>query len=318
MSVARVREIANRMKARGFTVVFEPGWQRRGNGMSPAYRGDIVHHTATGFANSNLNVLIHGRSDLPGPLCNFCTWSNGTVGVIAAFPANHAGASGGRNMGPLPTTRSFNKYVLGNEIIYPGTRPMTNAQYRTATALSAVINDVLGYRDAGHTRAHAETSITGKWDPGRGNGITYDMNAFRRNARGAVGGKRRPGRLPAPAKPHSSLLLTEEAMHEFKPAQRGTLCLGIPERDLSLQIQVAGAAGTSGSRLEIHRIAFMDADGGKRALKMSGDPVVPAGDPWAGDWLNAKGGETSVLIEYSYTGAGADVHTATASWRRDY
>ncbi|MBB3665929.1 hypothetical protein FB384_004888 [Prauserella sediminis] len=318
MSVARVREIANRMKARGFRVVFEPGWERRGNGMSPAYTGDIVHHTATGFANSNLSILIHGRSDLPGPLCNFTTWADGTLGVIAAFPANHAGASGGRNTRPLPVTRSFNKYVLGNEIAYPGTEPMTDAQYHTATTLSAVINEVLGHKDDAHTKAHAETSVTGKWDPGRGNGVTYDMNAFRSIVRKAMHGN---GRTPfggSAAPKRSSLALLEDAAMELKPTPHGTISLGVPERGLSLQIQVAGAAGTPPPKLTIHRIAFMTGDGKKRPLKMTGPKTVPAGDPWQGDWLNAQPGETSVLIEYSFAGRGAKNHTATASFRRDY
>lgn len=318
MSIARIREIAQRCQRNyGISVAWQPGWERRGNGMSPNYSGGVVHHTATGLANSNLPVLVNGRSDLSGPLCNFCTWADGTLGVIAAFPANHAGASGGYNTAPLPVSRSFNAHVIGNEIIYPGTTPMTPAQYRTATILSATIAAVCGAGNVNRIKAHAETSITGKWDPGNAPGRTINMNAFRRDVAAVLAGNTGGGSTPTPSAPHSSLSLLENAMERFTPAQRGTLSLGIPERDLSLQVQVAGAANTPPSELKVHRIAFIEGNGRKRTLDIN-DPVVPAGDPWQGDWLNARPGECSVLIEYSYTGDGASVHTATASFRRAY
>lgn len=186
MSVARTREIIARLKAAGITVHEQAGWTTRGNGQSPAYEGFIWHHTATAQANQNLGVLINGRSDLSGPLCNSCGWADGSVGIIAAFPANHAGASGGYNTSPLPKTGLFNKLVWGHEIIYPGTSPMTAAQYRTATILAKICTDIFGYSDINRAKGHAETSITGKWDPGYASGKTYDLNKMRVDARGAA------------------------------------------------------------------------------------------------------------------------------------
>ncbi len=186
MSVARTREIIARLKAAGITVHEQAGWPTRGNGQSPAYEGFIWHHTATPFANQNLGILINGRSDLSGPLCNSCGWSDGSVGIIAAFPANHAGASGGRNTSPLPKTSLFNKLVWGHEVIYPGTSPMTAAQYRTATILAKICTDIFGYSDINRAKGHAETSITGKWDPGYASGKTYDLTKMRADARGAL------------------------------------------------------------------------------------------------------------------------------------
>jgi len=186
MSVARTREIIARLKAAGITVHEQAGWETRGNGQSPAYEGFEWHHTATPFANQNLGILINGRSDLSGPLCNSCGWADGSVGIIAAFPANHAGASGGYNTSPLPKTGLFNKLVWGHEIIYPGTSPMTAAQYRTATILAKICTDIFGYSDINRAKGHAETSITGKWDPGYASGKTYDLNKMRADARGAA------------------------------------------------------------------------------------------------------------------------------------
>jgi hypothetical protein len=178
VSVARAREINARLRAAGITVHEWAGWESRGNGQTSAYEGCIVHHTATAFGFAPA-VLVNGRPGLSGPLANYSGNADGSVTVIAAHPANHAGASGGRSMGPLPVTSTFNKRVMGLEIVYPGTQPMTAAQYRTAAIWSRIVVDVLGFGDRNRARAHAETSITGKWDPGEANGRTIDMNAFR-------------------------------------------------------------------------------------------------------------------------------------------
>jgi len=147
-----------------------------------------VHHTATGYGialpgTGVGRLLINGRSDLRGPLCNYAGNDDGSITVIAAHPANHAGASGGRSMGPLPTTTSFNRRVLGLEIVYPGTRPMRPAQYRAALVWANAVAAVCGRGDLQRIRAHAETSVTGKWDPGDAPGRTIDMAAFRDAAR---------------------------------------------------------------------------------------------------------------------------------------
>lgn len=178
MSVARCREINARLRAAGITVHEWPGWESRGNGQASAYEGGLVHHTGSAFGSAP-RVLVDGRPDLAGPLCNYAGNSDGSVTVIAAHPANHAGASGGRSMGPLPVTSLFNKRVLGLEIVYPGTVPMQTAQYRTALIWARVVTDVCGYGDIQRARAHAETSITGKWDPGDAPSRTINMAAFR-------------------------------------------------------------------------------------------------------------------------------------------
>ncbi|GAB3451494.1 hypothetical protein GCM10027436_49660 [Actinophytocola sediminis] len=176
------------MRSAGITVREASGWQSRGNGQTSAYEGGIVHHTATGFGialpgTGVGDLLIKGRSDLRGPLCNYAGNDDGSITVIAAHPANHAGASGGRSMGPLPTTTSFNRRVLGLEIVYPGTQPMRPAQYRAATVWANAVATVCGRGDIQRVRAHAETSVTGKWDPGEAPGRTINMTAFRNAAR---------------------------------------------------------------------------------------------------------------------------------------
>jgi hypothetical protein len=187
-SVLQCKEINARLRAGGVTVREASGWQSRGNGQTAAYGGGLVHHTATGFGiavpgSGPGGLLINGRPDLSGPLCNYAGNEDGSITVIAAHPANHAGASGGRAMGPLPVTSLFNKRVLGLEIVYPGTEPMRPAQYHAALVWAKAVADVCSGGDIERIRAHAETSITGKWDPGEKSGRTINMTTFRNAAK---------------------------------------------------------------------------------------------------------------------------------------
>lgn len=184
MSVARAREVMARLRAAGVTVHEWAGWESRGNGYTSNYEGIIIHHTATGFGFAP-RVLVDGRPDLRGPLCNTAGNADGSVTMIAAHPANHAGAGSGPSLGPLPRTTLFNPRVWGHEIVYPGTVPMTDAQYRTAQILSRISVDVFGYGQIERARLHAETNgrgYEGKWDIGNGNGTTYNAAEFRRGA----------------------------------------------------------------------------------------------------------------------------------------
>lgn len=207
-------ECAAEWRRLGALVTFEPGWETRGNGTSADYEGAEEHHTATPSSLARpfptRNMLIVGRTGLPGPLCNDATpvgpGDRPQIHVIAAHPANHAGASGGARTAPLPVTRLFNPRVRGNEIDYGGDRPMTPGQYRAALIHGRGVVDVLR-RSTEYARAHAETSVTGKWDPGYAPGKTIDMAAFRRDA-AALGSSTESS--PAPSE--------EDELNEFEKA----------------------------------------------------------------------------------------------------
>lgn len=75
------------------------GWSTRGRGPLDAIDSIIVHHTASGAKSGafpSRDVLVNGRSDLPGPLCQLAV-TRPVPGhaprwvVIAAGKANHAG-----------------------------------------------------------------------------------------------------------------------------------------------------------------------------------------------------------------------------------
>lgn len=58
--------------------------------------GVVVHHTGDkGRGDSGLGVLVHGRPDLNGPLCNGSPRENGRLALISAGRANHAGPGSG-------------------------------------------------------------------------------------------------------------------------------------------------------------------------------------------------------------------------------
>lgn len=87
--------IADRLRLFGLTVVEVNGWRERGSAdFNP--RGSVDHHTA-GPAKGNapsLGIVVKGRPDLPGPLCNVLIGRDNTCYVVAAGRANHAGAGG--------------------------------------------------------------------------------------------------------------------------------------------------------------------------------------------------------------------------------
>jgi hypothetical protein len=217
MSVGFANAVADGLRYNGITVTFEPGWETRGNGLvfpNGRPEGLITHHTGSGYG-AGLSTLIVGRPDLSPPLCNCCTYPDGRIHIIAAHVANHAGASGGKSMGPLPTTTLFNPRVWGNEVMFPGTQPWTPAQYNSARILAGVICGILGRPSPEWARGHWETSISGKWDPGVGNGTAtpFDMNRFRREIMPALQAAR-----PIPKPPEVDVPLTNDEIARIASA----------------------------------------------------------------------------------------------------
>lgn len=91
--MGRVLWLADVLSDAGLTVVRNPGWETRGpSGLSPLYQ--LFHHTASsprGGLHPSRRVVVEGRRDLAGPLCNVLVWRDGTCEVIASGIANHAG-----------------------------------------------------------------------------------------------------------------------------------------------------------------------------------------------------------------------------------
>lgn len=78
----------------GLEVLEHGGWQTRGHGDMGAVQGVLCHHTCGPLSGdlADINVLVDGRPDLGGPLCNLGLGRSGKVYMIAAGKGWHAGA----------------------------------------------------------------------------------------------------------------------------------------------------------------------------------------------------------------------------------
>lgn len=107
--------MAERHRLFGLPVKEVYGWQGRGKELDRIY-GSGNHHTACGFgtaATPSLDVVLHGRPDVPGPLCNGLQGRDDFIYVIAAGRANHGGKGSWHG-------RSGNSHFFGLEIEYCG------------------------------------------------------------------------------------------------------------------------------------------------------------------------------------------------------
>lgn len=174
MSYVWQRWIADDLRKAGLKVVEIEGWKNRGR---PASTGNFdpvgastTHHTGATTSSSNpnaaLNMLITGRSDLPGPLCQVATGYDGTVYVIAAGRANHAGRIAKPDVVGMPVHGDGNAHALGNEVMTNGTQKMPKAQEDAVAKVAAVFAS-RHYRNSNWAHRHEDISSSGKWDLGQ-------------------------------------------------------------------------------------------------------------------------------------------------------
>jgi hypothetical protein len=133
--------IADRLRAKGLTVVEVDGWRERGhrvNGTLASFdpHGSVDHHTAGGRTGDcpSLGICINGRSDLPGPLCNVLMGRSNTCYVVAAGRANHAGSGGWRGLSGNSSVYGIERENCGSDI-EPWRPDQTDAAARAHAAL---------------------------------------------------------------------------------------------------------------------------------------------------------------------------------------
>lgn len=182
-------DLATAARKSGLRVVELDDWQVNVSAGDFNPRGILCHHTGSydnlTDADNDLDyakwMAFTGRSDLDPPLCNLALSAEGVVYVCSAGNANHAGEA--KASGPMPHASDGNALYIGIEAMNSGTQgwgskgadaagvPMTQgeAYARLCAALCAHYE-----WPAAHVRAHRETSLTGKWDPGG-----LDMDTFR-------------------------------------------------------------------------------------------------------------------------------------------
>lgn len=165
------------LRSYGLKVVEVPGWKTRGRPASTgtfAPAGVLCHHTATSVRSSLtsvLNLLVRGRSDLPGPLCQLSLGRDGTVYVVAAGRANHAGKA--KPAGTM-SGGDGNSLYIGIEAQNDGVgEKWPTVQYEAYVLLAAVLSVRITHNSANTVLGHKETSYDGKVDP------TFNMSQFR-------------------------------------------------------------------------------------------------------------------------------------------
>ncbi|MDI2032880.1 N-acetylmuramoyl-L-alanine amidase [Saccharopolyspora sp. TS4A08] len=185
------------LRGAGLNVHETEGWRdRAAEGRPPAPIGVLQHHTATRTSPQNpvptLNMCVNGRSDLEGPLCQALIGLDGSIHLVAAGRANHAGEA--KASGPMPAAGSGNDIYIGFEWDYQGVEQHpSREQYDAAVRATAAVLRHLRV-PAEHTRGHKETSVTGKIDPGN-----VDLNQFRAHVSAAMNHPAPQPNPPGPA-----------------------------------------------------------------------------------------------------------------------
>jgi N-acetylmuramoyl-L-alanine amidase len=177
--------LAAAIRAAGVPTVEISGWKTRGRltGSDGAKHGAMFHHTASPLSMSTkttVSILVNGRSDLPGPLCNVAVGRDRRAYIVAAGKANHAGYGGPWRDVPKD---SGNLYICGVEVENNG----IGEPYDFAV-LDRVFGAILGLqgRAAGWCVGHKEWAPARKNDP-----YPVDMAWYRRRLAGfmATGGE---------------------------------------------------------------------------------------------------------------------------------
>lgn len=169
-------DLADAVRRSGLPVVEVAGWRSRGHGPMTSVKGTVCHWTATpdttrpGEDYPSLTIVRDGRAGLPGPLCNLGLGRGGTVYVVAAGLAYHAGAGYWPGIGS-----TGNANLIGIEAEEGGDGSWTVAMLDAYPRLCAALTVHYGYpldRNIGHH----------EWAPGRKPDISRwpgDMPAFR-------------------------------------------------------------------------------------------------------------------------------------------
>jgi hypothetical protein len=185
--------MADVLRGEGCNVKEYEGWKNRGrpssSGQFNPYGVDL-HHTGTKTSYSNpnptLSTCVYGRPDLSGPLCQVMIGYDGVCHVIAAGRANHGGEHSGA--GPFPPG-DCNAMMVGIEVDYSGSQAVSPEQGDAAIRATAAILRKFGRNEA-YCLGHKETSVTGKWDPGKegSNSSLYKMSEVRGFVKDALAG----------------------------------------------------------------------------------------------------------------------------------
>lgn len=173
--MSRHTGVVEALRDHGLTLGFCPGWETRGSSVFWP-QGHVCHHDAVAARwTTPPGLLIAGRPDLAGPLCNTALEADGTVWLVAGGRANHAGTGSWRGL-------VGNSTVWGTEAQNAGTgQEWPQEQIDAYVRLSAALAEYFSF-SAEMVCRHAEWT-TRKIDPAGpwadGHDWSRDMSHFR-------------------------------------------------------------------------------------------------------------------------------------------
>lgn len=186
--------MADHFRAAGLNVVEVDGWKTRGRPYTFEPRAVVFHHTASSLAGGNapsLRIVRDGRGDISGPLSQVLVARDGTVYVVAAGRANHAGYGGPwRN---IPKD-AMNRYGVGVEVENNGIgEPWSEQLLAALDKVYVVLLKGLGL-DESWLLGHKE------WTPRKIDPAGINMGEYRARIAGVLrGGIPAPTPAPVPA-----------------------------------------------------------------------------------------------------------------------
>ncbi len=162
----------------GLEVLEHPGWQTRGHGDVGKVQGVLCHHTCGPLHGDlpDVSVLVDGRPDLGGPLCNLGLGRSGKFYMIAAGKGWHAGA------GAWQGVTDGNAHLIGIEAENTGETKGARADPWPAVQIEAYKRGCAAIlRHIGASpimvAGHKEYALP----KGRKNDPNFDMIAFRKD-----------------------------------------------------------------------------------------------------------------------------------------
>ncbi|MFC8494701.1 peptidoglycan-binding protein [Streptomyces sp. NPDC057235] len=175
------------LRAEGVSVVEHPGWRthnRNHKGPFGPVHGVMIHHTVTKGTATTVRICHDGYAGLPGPLCHGVIAKDGTVHLLSAGRANHAGPGDGDVLQaviaerPAPTDDEAdtdgNRYFYGFECenLGDGKDPWPDVQLEAIERAAAAICRAYGW---------GERSVIGhlEWQPGKTDPKGFSMSSMR-------------------------------------------------------------------------------------------------------------------------------------------
>lgn len=178
-------QLLSALRAEGLKVVEHKSWRthRRpaSTGTFGPINGVMLHHTVTSGTASSVELCYNGHSALPGPLCHGVIAKDGTVYLVSAGRANHAGKgdSGvlrqvqaesfdrGKTLTPGKADTDGNRHFYGFECVNlgDGKDPWPATQRDAMVRASAAILRAYG----GPAKGWTARSVIGhkEWQPGK-------------------------------------------------------------------------------------------------------------------------------------------------------